>query len=91
MILITEASSGIGAAYAIHLAKEGALLALVGRKFTKVVDKIRESGVETGSLIILADISVDAERIVSEMFEKYERIDVFINNAAYGLQRHWNR
>lgn len=89
VILITGASSGIGAACAIHLAKEGALLALVGRneeKFAKVTEKIKECGVETEPLIILADVSVDAERIVSETIEKYERIDVLINNAGFARQ-----
>lgn len=89
VILITGASSGIGAACAIYLAKEGALLALVGRneeKFAKVAEKIKESGVEKEPLIILADVSIDAERIVSETIEKYERIDVLINNAGFGKQ-----
>lgn len=89
VILITGASSGIGAACAIRLAKEGAQLALVGRneeKFAKVAEKMKEVGIETEPLIILADVSVDAERIVAETIEKYERIDILINNAGFGRQ-----
>lgn len=89
VILITGASSGIGAACAVHLAKAGALLALVGRneeKLAKVAEKIKENGIETEPLIILADVSVDAERIVSETIEKYDCIDVLINNAGFGKQ-----
>lgn len=89
VILITGASSGIGAACALHLAKEGASLALVGRneeKFAAVVEQIKESGVETEPLIILADVSTDGERIVSETVEKYERIDILINNAGFGRE-----
>lgn len=85
VILITGASSGIGAACAEYFAKEGALLALVGRsaeKFEKVVEKIKANGIEEEPLVILADISVDAERIITETIEKYEKLDILINNAG---------
>lgn len=79
---------GIGAACAEHFAKEGALLSLVGRtasKFEKVINGINESGIEVQPLVILADISVDAKRIVSETIAKYGRLDVLVNNAAFSI------
>lgn len=85
-ILITGASSGIGAACAEYFAKKGALLALVGRnaeKFEQVLDKIKKSGVELEPLVILADVTVDAERIIHETIEKYGQLDVLINNAGF--------
>lgn len=88
VILITGASSGIGAACAEYFAKEGALLALVGRnaeRSEKVVEKIKESGIETEPLVILADISVDSDRIINETIGKYGRLDVLINNAAFSI------
>lgn len=88
VILITGASSGIGAGCAEYFAKEGALLSLVGRnaeRAEKVVARIRENGVEAEPLVILADISVDSERIISETIEKYGRLDVLINNAAFAI------
>lgn len=88
VILLTGASSGIGAATADYFAKKGALLALVARnmeKFTKVLEKIRNSGVDQEPLVILADISVDAERIVNTTIEKYGKLDILINNAAFGI------
>ncbi|XP_055301431.1 uncharacterized oxidoreductase TM_0325-like [Sitodiplosis mosellana] len=87
VILITGASSGIGEACALFFAKKGALLALVGRneeKFASVMEKIQDCGVEMEPLMILADVCVDAERIISETIEKYGRLDVLINNAGYG-------
>lgn len=88
VVLLTGASSGIGAETAVYLAKENAQLALVGRsaqKFENVVAKIRETGSEIEPLVILADITVDAERIVSETIDKFGRIDVLINNAGFAI------
>lgn len=88
VVLITGASSGIGAAAAEYFAKEGALLALVGRnaeKSTNVAKKIQSSGVKAEPLVILADISVDAKRIISETIGKYGRLDILINNAAFSI------
>lgn len=88
VILITGASSGIGAACAEYFVKEGALLALVGRKperFEIVVTQIKKIGAKNEPLIILADISVDYDRIISETIGKYGRLDVLINNAAFSI------
>lgn len=87
-ILITGASSGIGAATAKYFAKEGALLALVGRneeKFENILEKIKEDGVETEPLVIIADVSIDAERIINETIEKYGSLDILFNNAGFGI------
>lgn len=88
VILLTGASSGIGAACAEYFGKEGALLALVGRnagKFELVAERLRSKGIETEPLIILADVSVDAERIISETIEKFGRLDILINNAGFAV------
>lgn len=88
VILITGASSGIGAACAEHFAKKGALLSLVGRNannFAAVVDRIKQIRPKAKPLVILADVSVDHERIVNETIAKYGRLDVLVNNAGYGF------
>lgn len=86
VILITGASSGIGAACAEYFAKEGALLALVGRKperAEQVMNKIQTLGVKVEPLFILADISTEYECIITKTIEKYGRLDVLVNNAAF--------
>lgn len=88
VILLTGASSGIGAACAEYFAKEGALLSLVGRnmaKFETVIENIREAGVDTEPLVIIADVRFDAERIIVETIGKYERLDILINCAGLGI------
>lgn len=85
VVLITGANSGIGAACAEYFAKEGALLALVGRnanKFDTIISRIKENDIELDPLVILADITSDAERIVVETIEKYGHLDILINSAG---------
>lgn len=85
VILISGASSGIGAACAEYFAEKGALLALVGRraeKFGNVVEKMKENGIEVEPFIILGDVTVDGERIMSATIERYGHLDILINNAG---------
>lgn len=85
VMLITGGNAGIGAACAEYFAKEGALLALVGRnteKFEQLIGKFQDVGIELEPLVIIADVTVDAERIISETIEKYGRLDILINNAG---------
>lgn len=86
VVLITGATGGIGAACAEFFAKKGALLSLVGRneeRFASILDTINECGVEMEPLAIVADVTVDAERIVNETIEKYGRLDILINCAGF--------
>ena len=86
IVLITGASSGIGADAAIHLAKKGASVAIIARnpdRLRKVAEEIEKSGAPT-PLAIVADVTKDAERIVRETIERFGRLDVLVNNAGYG-------
>ncbi|XP_055299815.1 3-oxoacyl-[acyl-carrier-protein] reductase FabG-like [Sitodiplosis mosellana] len=88
VVLITGASAGIGSACVEYFAKQGALLALVGRnekKFGKIVRKIKGYGITNEPLVIIADVSVDSERIISETIEQYGRLNILINNAGFSI------
>lgn len=86
VILITGANSGIGAASAQYFARGGALLSLCARnaeKFEKVIEKIKEENPYCDPLVIIGDVTVDCERIISETIEKYNRLDILLNNAGF--------
>ncbi|XP_031626845.1 uncharacterized protein LOC116343088 [Contarinia nasturtii] len=86
VILITNASSIIGAAAVEFFAKEGALLALVGQKTERLVqafDKVKANSIETISLP--EEITIDADRIINETIVKFGRLDVLIHNSEIEL------
>jgi len=90
--MITGANSGIGKATAIGLAKLGAHLVLVCRSKEKAEEAIKEikekSGKESVDLF-LADIASQKEihNLVEEFKNKYEKLDVLINNAGVNLHK----
>lgn len=81
--LITGASSGIGAATAIRLAKQGATLALVGRNaanLNAIADKLQNKD----NLVIVGDVTkeADAQNLVNKTIERFGQLNVLINSAG---------
>ncbi|XP_004537324.1 uncharacterized protein LOC101450635 [Ceratitis capitata] len=85
VVLITGASSGIGAATAIKFAKSGALLALNGRNLENLQAVAKDcSSVGEKPHLVPGDISkeVDVECVWQKTLQKYNRLDVLVNNAG---------
>ncbi|XP_032527839.2 3-oxoacyl-[acyl-carrier-protein] reductase FabG-like [Danaus plexippus] len=86
VVIVTGASSGIGAATALLFSKEKANVVIVGRNEAKlkvVTAQCEEVG--NKPLVIRADVSDDDEaaRIINETIEKYGKLDVLVNNAGF--------
>jgi meso-butanediol dehydrogenase / (S,S)-butanediol dehydrogenase / diacetyl reductase len=74
---------GIGAAIASQFAREGATVALCGRRthlLQSKAEELRQVGYR--ALAIPGDITEGAESIVNTVIENFGRLDILVNNAA---------
>jgi retinol dehydrogenase 14 len=80
VVVVTGASSGIGAAGAVELARLGAMVVPVGRDERRLAKVARQVGSEG----LQADFASLAEvrRLADELLARCERIDVLVNNAG---------
>jgi NAD(P)-dependent dehydrogenase (short-subunit alcohol dehydrogenase family) len=83
--LITGSSRGLGRAMTLAFAREGADLVVCARGETElkqVAEEARELGANV--LTVVADMGVtrDVERLVVLALERFERIDILVNNAS---------
>lgn len=83
VILITGASSGIGAGAAVYFSKLGAYVALIGRNEENLKKATAECQVNGKSpLSIVADVTTDAEKIISGTIEHFGQLNILVNNAG---------
>ena len=87
VVVITGASSGIGAALAERLARDGVSVALVARRLDALQEVCRRCG--PSALPIVADMTrrADAQRAVTEALAQFGHIDVWVNNVGRGISR----
>lgn len=84
--LVTGASRGFGRAIALHLAREGAAVAVNYRQEAAaaraVLEEIRRAGGR--GIVVQADVSVksEVEGMVGEALGRFGRIDILVNNAG---------
>lgn len=81
VILVTGASSGIGAEIARHFATLGGKVAIVGRNEKRLNEVAQEIGA-SAALAIVADVVTDTERIINETIKHFGQLDVLVNNAG---------
>jgi NAD(P)-dependent dehydrogenase (short-subunit alcohol dehydrogenase family) len=89
-ILITGASSGIGEAGALKLAREGARVIAVARRrelLDSVVDRITAAGGEATAYASDLSNLDEVDALVADVEERFGGIDVLINNAGRSIRR----
>jgi NAD(P)-dependent dehydrogenase (short-subunit alcohol dehydrogenase family) len=87
--IVTGGSRGIGRAIAERLAREGARVAICGRR-QKSVDEVLAGLSRAGEVFgMAADVSKadDVRRFISEVERKFGAIHILINNAGAGVFR----
>ena len=87
-VIITGASSGIGAATALALARQGANLVLGARRIDRleqIAAQCRELGGQALALPCDVTQRADVDHLVAATVEKFGRLDVMLANAGYGF------
>lgn len=85
VVVITGASSGIGRATALAVAKKGAIVVLASRQENILNEIAREcESFGTRALAVKTDVTneEDVKRLAAEAIARFGHIDVWINNAA---------
>ncbi len=87
VVIITGASSGIGAELARQLSAQGARLVIAARN-SDALEAVRKScKAPNDVLVVRCDVNDKAqcEHLVSQTVQKYGRIDTLVNNAGVGM------
>ena len=87
VIVITGASSGIGAALAELVGRKGARVALVARRERELADVAIRSG--TQALPVVGDVTrrEEVNRALETALLRFGHVDVWVNNAGRGITR----
>jgi NAD(P)-dependent dehydrogenase (short-subunit alcohol dehydrogenase family) len=84
VVIVTGASSGIGAATARLAAGRGATVVLAARRVERIQSLVNEL---PGALAVPTDLRDPAQivRLVDTTLHRFGRVDVLVNNAGQGL------
>ena len=88
VVMITGASSGIGAELARQFAKEGAKLVITARRLERLQDLAKElEAMGTQALPVACDVNKeeDLTEVVKQTHDAFGLIDVAIANAGFGV------
>ena len=87
VIVITGASSGIGAAAAERLAADGGRVVLVARRADRLAAVASRCGPHARAIVADMTVRAEVDRVAADVLASERRIDVWINNVGRGLSR----
>lgn len=85
MAVVTGGGTGIGQAIALAFAREGARVAVAGRRMAKLqetVELLRKAGADALALECDVTRAADTERVVKTAEERFGKVNVLVNNAG---------
>lgn len=93
-VIVTGAGSGMGRATAIRFANEGANVVLVGRTSETLEETAQEFPQDKtwihsdNYMTVICDITDQSQvqEMIKRTIEKFERLDVLVNNAGKGME-----
>ena len=89
VVIVTGASSGIGAALAQGFSRQGARVTLAARRLGRLKEVAEECPGEV--LIVRGDLIREGDRkaIFQQTVDQWGRIDILVNNAGLGMYGHF--
>ena len=87
VVVITGASSGIGAAVAELLAKSGDSVVIVARRADALAAVAGRCEGLAHAVVADCSVQADVRRVVVEALAKFGHVDVWVNNVGQGISR----
>jgi short-subunit dehydrogenase len=87
IVVVTGASMGIGEAIVRRFLLEGASVVLASRDLARVEAARERCGAPERTLAVACDVTVRAqiEELLAETVKRFGRVDIWVNNAGFGL------